>query len=145
MQNKGCRVEVLAFKNVAKELKREADLYISGYLIPHLLPFDYDQESNSTPKWGVLGGKARGICYAFNVEKGFGFIRYLTSLKNGNLWITDSRRDDSPYQSVFVHKTNLPADFDMHKLPHRELVFEFNLAKGLGVNELQAIDIKLIK
>ena len=38
LQNMGCRVEVVAFDNVSGELRREADLFVSGYLIPGLLP-----------------------------------------------------------------------------------------------------------
>ena len=36
LQNKGCRVEVLAFENVSRALRQEADLFFSGYLIPNL-------------------------------------------------------------------------------------------------------------
>jgi uncharacterized LabA/DUF88 family protein len=34
LQNNGCRVEVVAFTNISSELRREADLYANGYLIP---------------------------------------------------------------------------------------------------------------
>ncbi|MEE9614199.1 MAG: NYN domain-containing protein, partial [Thermodesulfobacteriota bacterium] len=40
LQNKGCRVEAVAFQNVSSLLKREVDLYMSGYLVPNLLPID---------------------------------------------------------------------------------------------------------
>jgi hypothetical protein len=29
----------MAFDNIAQELRREADLFVTGYLIPNLLPF----------------------------------------------------------------------------------------------------------
>ncbi|MGH2522674.1 MAG: NYN domain-containing protein, partial [Anaerolineales bacterium] len=32
VQNKGCRVEVVAFDNVSADLRREADLFVPGYL-----------------------------------------------------------------------------------------------------------------
>ncbi len=38
LQNRGCRVEVVAFENVSADLRREADLFMAGYLIPNLLP-----------------------------------------------------------------------------------------------------------
>ena len=38
VQNKGCRVELIAFANVSARLRREVDLFIPGYLIPGLLP-----------------------------------------------------------------------------------------------------------
>jgi uncharacterized LabA/DUF88 family protein len=34
LQNKGCRVEVVAFRNVSSELRREADLFYSGQRSP---------------------------------------------------------------------------------------------------------------
>src|SRR3990172_8921811 len=53
LQNRGCRVEAVAFQNVSSLLKREADLFMSGYLIPNLLPI----EGPEGKKWGELGGK----------------------------------------------------------------------------------------
>ncbi len=38
LQNMGCRVEVISFNNVSHELKEAADSYLSGFLIPGLLP-----------------------------------------------------------------------------------------------------------
>ena len=40
LQNKGCRVEAVAFQNISSNLKREVDLFMSGYLIPNLLPLE---------------------------------------------------------------------------------------------------------
>ena len=34
VQNKGCRVELIAFNNVSARLRREVDIFIPGYLIP---------------------------------------------------------------------------------------------------------------
>ena len=38
LQNMGCRVEVIGFHNVSKELREGADSYISGFLVPGLMP-----------------------------------------------------------------------------------------------------------
>ena len=38
LQSKGCRVEILGFDNVSRELRGAADQYINGYLMPNLLP-----------------------------------------------------------------------------------------------------------
>ena len=38
LQNKGCRVEVIGLDNVSHKLRMESDFYISGYLIPDLVP-----------------------------------------------------------------------------------------------------------
>src|SRR5205085_7129225 len=50
LQNNGCRVELLAFQNVSYNLRCEADLFVSGFLIPGLLP----QPPGRGPRWGEL-------------------------------------------------------------------------------------------
>ena len=140
LQTKGCRVEVLAFDNVSVELRREADLYMSGYLVPHLLPV---QAARDLPPWGEIGSRVRGICYA-HAGKGYGFLRYLKSL-SPDLWKTDSRQADSPYGSVFCHDSQLPLDVTPADLPSRHHVFEFELARAEGrENSLQAVNVQLV-
>ena len=125
LQSKGCRVEVVAFQNVSSQLKREADLYMSGYLVPNLLPVKEDLDHN----WGEVGSRVRGICYTYNHSKNFGFMRYLTSIGPG-YWITDTRREDSPYKTAFAHESNFEDGFDFSTLPSRDNVFEFDVMKG---------------
>ena len=60
LQNKGCRVETLAFDNVSEELRRESDMYVSGYLVPGLLPTRGDDYFS--PTWGAMGSRVRGYC-----------------------------------------------------------------------------------
>ena len=122
LQNFGCRVEVIAFDNVSNDLKREADMFISGYLIPNLLP----ARKESLNSWGKVGSIVRGYCYHYDDDKGFGFMRYMDKIAPG-LWITDSRNEESPYSSVFFHGSNLPRDFNPAYLPSRDLIFEFSL------------------
>jgi len=62
IQNKGCRVEVIGFKNVSRGLKESADLYFSGFLIPDLLP---------TPNPKIV----RGFLTSYNAKGNFGFLR----------------------------------------------------------------------
>ena len=38
LQNMGCRVELIGFQNVSYDLRCESDVFVSGYLIPGLLP-----------------------------------------------------------------------------------------------------------
>jgi len=104
LQSRGCRVEVVAFDNVSTDLRREADLFLSGYLIPGLLPL----EGDGNVKWGEAGGKARGTCYYFNAEKGFGFVRFLKEI-GSNLWDVDSRKIGSPFASAFFHVSRAPS------------------------------------
>ena len=122
LQNKGCRVEVVAFDNVAASLKQEADMFMSGYQIPNLLPF-----TNPNNRWGEVNGHVRGWCYYFDPNKGIGYMRYLSRIDRG-LWLTDKRRNpDSPYESAFFHFSRLADESVTDKLPNRDLIFEFRL------------------
>ncbi|MBN1327755.1 MAG: NYN domain-containing protein [Candidatus Cloacimonetes bacterium] len=136
LQNKGCRVEVLAFKNVSHVLRNEADVFTSGYLVPNLTPYEYPSDADNSRKI------ARGVCYSFFPEKGFGFIRFMKDL-SGKLWITDSRRTESPYATAFAHSSQFPENIDLAVLPNREQIFEFEL-KEVKDKGWQAENIKLI-
>ncbi len=125
LQNKGCRVEGLAFQNVSSNLKREVDLYMSGYLVPNLLPID---EKENKP-WGAIGSRTRGICYTYYHSKNYGFMRFLDHIGPG-LWITDTRRGDSPYCTAFAHETSFDPSTNISNIPNRDHIFEFDVIKG---------------
>jgi len=59
LQNMGCRVEVIGFKYVSSELKEAADSYLSGYLIPGLLPIQAPPGEN----------RQRGIPINYNPDR----------------------------------------------------------------------------
>lgn len=139
LQNKGCRVEALAFDNVSEELRREADMYISGYLVPDLLPSRGDEPPPA--QWGELGSRVRGYCYHHDDNKNYGFMRFLVKL-SPYLWKTDSRDDQSPYRTAFFHDSSLPDGFNVMKLPSRNHIFEFTLAEPNGKQPV-ATDIVL--
>jgi len=61
LQNKGCRVEIVAFDNVSAELRHEADLYIPGYLIPNLLYLNQPSDKS----WSDIGSFVIGCCYHY--------------------------------------------------------------------------------
>ncbi len=140
LQNKGCRVDVLGFRNVSHLLKTESDIFFSGYLVPDLLPVqdEYGHPLNNIP-WGEEGSWVRGVCYTYNKDKKFGFFRLLDSINNG-LWITDSRKENSPYKSIFFHSSHLPEGSEKD-LPNRNQIFEFKLSHG--DKGLQATDIRI--
>lgn len=127
LQNKGCRVEVVAFDNVSEELKRETDLFVPGYLIPDMLP---TASARGGPAWGEIGSRVRGVCYS-HTGKGYGFLRLMQKIAP-ELWRIDSRQEESPYGSVFFHDSQLPEDVHSSDLPSRNLIFEFDLAKAEG-------------
>lgn len=133
IQRRGTRVELVGFENMSRNLKKEADVYISGYLIPGLLPIE------SPYAWGQVGSRVRGVCYDFSHSDGYGFIRYLGQVDE-NLWITDSRFEESPYRTVFAHISQFEDKFDTSYLPSRELIFEFDIIeneKGLIAEDIE--------
>lgn len=135
MQNHGCRVEIVGFDNMDAGLKRQANIYVSGYTIPGLLPI------KSAREWGSVGSRVRGVCYDFSHSEGYGFMRYVGKINN-KLWITDSRSSDSPYHTVFAHISQFESDFDTEFLPSRDLIFEFDLVeneKGLVAQNIVLI------
>ena len=140
LQNMGCRVEVVAFDNVSGDLRREADLFVSGYLIPGLLP----GESRGSD-WGEEGSRVRGLCHWYDGVKGFGFIRYMRSFA-GPLWVTDTTRQDSPYASTFVHSSELQrAGISTQELPSRRHILEFTLRPSpTKPGELTAQELALV-
>lgn len=135
LQRKGCRVELVGFDDVPGDLKTEVDTYISGYLIPGLLPIESPYE------WGKVGSRVRGVCYDFSHNDGYGFMRYIDSI-NDNFWVTDSRSERSPYETVFVHISQFEDNFDTSYLPSRNLIFEMDLLKN--DKGLYAEDIVLV-
>jgi len=139
VQNKGCRVEVVALDNVSAHLRREADVFISGYLIPNLVPTAAEPDS---PPWGEPGSTVRGVCYFHKHD--YGFMRYLRC-QTPDIWITDTKRSDSPYGSVYFNDANLPEGVDVSALPSYNYIFEFDLTKSSHPKgKLEAVDIKYI-
>jgi len=140
LQNTGCRVEVVAFANVSADLRREADLYMSGYLIPGLLPII---RNGSAQRWGDLGGYARGVFYLHDSAKNFGWLRYLSTV-DAQLWRTDTRDPESPYRTIFCHDSDLPNTVNPDTLPNRNILFEFKIAEGTEAGKTKAVEVKEI-
>ncbi len=140
LQSIGKRVEVIGFDNVAADLREEADGFISGYVVPNLLPIPDQPEREA---WGTLGSRVRGVCYNHS-GKGYGFLRYLKKI-TPHLWITDSRHPDSPYATVFFHDSQLPENVVYTQLPSRTLIFDFELVESDKFEgDLQAVDLYLV-
>lgn len=137
LQQKGMRVEVIAFDNVSADLRREADMFLSGYLIPGLLPGDdYSQ-------WGSIGSTVRGVCQFYDKEKRYGYFRYISDIE-GNLLETDRRTGKSPYGTAFFSATKLPRGSERFLAMGRG-VFSFRLSvSSVKPNEAEASDIQLV-
>ncbi len=144
LQNNGCRVEIMAFENISTELKREADMFISGFLVPNLLPVKRTPENLNTAPWGEIGSVVRGYCSHYYDDRGFGFMRYMERIAPA-LWITDSRNDESPYSSAFFHGSQLAKEVNTMQLPNRDFIFEFRLEESKDNNKDPiATNIRLI-
>lgn len=124
LQTGGCHVEILAFKNISLDLKREADVFVSGFMVPNLLPLG----TTELARWGETGSRVRGYCYHYDEEKGFGFMRFLKTI-NDKLYVTDGRAPESPFGTSFFHVSYLPDDADPRRLPSRDHIFEFTLER----------------
>ena len=119
-QNNGCRVEVIGFDNISGSLKEEADQFISGYLIPNLLP------PESEVSWGQIGSVVRGLCSFHNREKNFGYMRFLKVI-SPNLWLTDNQNPESPYGSAYFRDGSFVNFKPAEQLPSYNHIFQFEL------------------
>lgn len=142
LQNKGCRVEVVGLNNVSSALRQEADMFISGFLIPNMIPMapNLNHEPDQQPEWGQPGSRVRGWCYWHHEEQSYGFIRYIERIETG-LWLTDTRHPESPYETAFFHDSSLPPEVPASILPNRRYILEFELTES--DRGMQAIDIEL--
>lgn len=122
LQNTGCRVELIGFKNVSRQLQQQADTFYPGFLIPDLLPVSYEPRN----EWGKSGSCVRGVCTKWFSEKGYGFLRVMDHI-SPNLWITDPRDEGSPYVSVFCHANELAEEVTEELLTNRDTILEFYL------------------
>jgi uncharacterized LabA/DUF88 family protein len=139
LQNRGCRVEIVAFQNVSKELRYEADMFMPGYLIPSLFPIKQPRGK----AWGDIGSIVVGRCYHYDPTRGRGYMRYITRI-SGGLWITDARNPNSPYRTAFFTKPTLPEGTAPNDLPDRNLIFQFRLTEPKEAGSARATDVKLL-
>jgi len=125
LQNRGCRVELIGFRNVSRQLQQEVDAFWSGFLIPDLLPVTYEPRN----EWGKPGSCVRGVCTKWFPDKGYGFLRFMDRI-SPELWTTDPRDPVSPYISVFCHANEVADEVSEDLLMNRETILEFYLAES---------------
>ncbi|MBF0188259.1 MAG: NYN domain-containing protein [Magnetococcales bacterium] len=148
IQNKGCRVEAVAFDHVSSALKAEVDVFFSGYLIPGLLPLTPPDKSGNhhedTP-WGEPGSRVRGYCNIWFDDKGYGFLHVLTKIDE-HTWQTDPQNADSPYCGVYCHNSELASNITTSDLSNRDTIFELTLEKSdrEGSAPFRARDVRRI-
>lgn len=121
LQNKGCRVEIVGFQNVSTKLKETADHYISGFLIPGLLP----HEDN--------GEVIRGYPVSYWPDKGYGFMRFMEM----NARIIEEKE-------IFFHHSHMVEEYPNGLLTRPSNIFEFNVVPStVKEGELMASNIKM--
>lgn len=127
LQTRGKRVDVLAFDNVSYDLRREADAFHHGYLLPDMF---YDP-----PAAGDGPPRHRGAFFQVHPDRGFGMILCRTGLKPGdtqevfchiNEFLPDARPNS--LQTVYENETVL--EFDLVPSAKNECRFD---AKRVGV------------
>ncbi|WP_319000557.1 NYN domain-containing protein [Burkholderia arboris] len=136
LQKKGCRVEVLGFDNVPLELRDAADQFISGYLVPGLLPVR--DAASGSPAWGQVGSRVRGVCNRFEPDDGYGFIAFWAALPDTPLL---AAAETSP---AYFRGSSLQDPSIVARLPSRSTILEFDLAmpaKHTGAPEARRIQV----
>jgi len=115
LQNRGKRVDVLSFDNTSWKLKKEADHYLSGYLVPSLLPIPI--------KNGNENSRKRGVMYQVDPDAGYGFIMVQTGFN----------AIEASYD-IFLHITNITSkrgipmsNDEFAGLKTHETIIEFDL------------------
>ena len=94
-------------------------------------------------EWGEIGSRVRGWCYWNELERGFGYLRFLTRVGPG-LWFTDARHPDSPYETAYFRNSSLPEAVRPASLPSRNYIFEFEVGESERADGLQAVDMELV-
>jgi uncharacterized LabA/DUF88 family protein/cold shock CspA family protein len=123
LQNMGCRVEVIGFNHVSSELKEAADSYISGFLIPGLLPAQSEGAN-----------RQRGTAVNYKQDRGFGFMRYYTL-----------REDGLHPETVFFHCSKAQVAQDSLFLDSSQ-IFEFDIVQNPeNNNRTEAVEIKMLE
>ena len=124
LQNMGCRVEVIGFNHVSNDLKETADGFLSGFLVPGLLPIQVQGKEI----------RQRGIPINYNQERGFGFMRYYSLDRSGL----------NPH-SVFFHCSKGVEVNDTMFLDSSN-IFEFSVvASQESDGRTEALDITLVE
>ncbi|MFP3982261.1 MAG: NYN domain-containing protein [Desulfurivibrionaceae bacterium] len=126
IQNRGCRVEVIGFNNVSSSLRETADFFISGFLVPGLLPIQGDHDPR---EW------YRGTVISYKPDRGFGFMRYyrLTALGLES-------------DSLFFHCSQSPFESSPQVFHNPSNIFEFQIApNNRDSDRYEAQNIRLLQ
>ena len=122
LQDYGCRVDVIGFHHVSRELRKVADNFCSGFLIPGLMPLEE--------------GRLRGYFDVVNEEKYYGFVAAPTSLE---LW--------TKRETYFCHGSEVEgstmSNQQLGKLAGNHNVVEFSIRED--PKGKQAMDVQVLR
>jgi cold shock CspA family protein len=108
LQNQGCRVDVIAFHNASHMIREAADVFLSGFLVPGLLPAE--------------NGRSRGFLHTLYEDKYYGFVTMQTG------FLPDEAASD-----VFLHGKDLEggalSNKEFARLKGGASILEFDLTR----------------
>lgn len=146
VRDMGRRVEGIGLDNVSGDLKRAVDSYVSGFIIPNLVPLNKcaeEETSCSMPTpWGAIGSYVRGVCTFHHPKESYGFFSFMPHMSRDH-WLSDPRMPGSPFVSAFFHDSALPAGVNPRMLTKRS-VFEFQIENSDRENTFSAKNIRLV-
>ena len=145
VRDMGRRVEGIGLDNVSGDLKRAVDSYVSGFILPNLVPINgkgCPDEQGPGAYWGEYGSYVRGVCNFHHPKDSYGFLNFLPRLSRDH-WLSDPRTPGSPFASAFFHDSNLPEGVCGRNLSKRS-VFEFQLEHSDRDNSFIAKNIRLV-
>lgn len=125
LQDRGCRVDVLAFHHASRELREAADNFCSGFLVPGLVPLD--------------DGRLRGYLHTVNEEKYFGWLTVMSGLGVADL-----------AQDIFCHGNDLEggslSNRQFAELKGSHNVIEFSISEEQkGRRAVRATRLRLVE
>lgn len=121
LQNQGCKVDVIGFNDVSKDLREAVDHYFNGFLIPRLLPNEFqDDVIHGTPLF-------------YNESKGYGKFQYY-----------DFSEKSLEEREIFFHVTHLIDRNEEVYLNQLNPIFSFVIAPNDRMpGEEMATEIRL--
>lgn len=136
--DRGAATVLIHFDRLSDTVRHSANWSINGLLVPGLRPMGPRIEGRTklvpSKDWLQVDQVARGVCYSFSADRGFGFFRVMRDLSElGDLELYDTREEMSHYRSVFFHRSELPLHVQQAAetlLPSRELIFEFEIVEA---------------
>lgn len=127
IQNRGKRVDVLSFANTNHRLRREADYYFSGFLIPDLLPYYVNSKDRHY-------GQMHAV-----MDQGYGFLTVRNGLK-----------PEEVISDIFLHMSEFSIDgkpVDQHRFAQvktREEIVVFSTLEQKD-GRIKAVDACLFR